>query len=582
MNNAAEHNACKLQCKNESPRARITIAVVLTAILCGVHSLSKADDDQPVGQPPMVYTVENTGAEFPARVLPGIDDLPVVKPLTDPFMWSDGSGRVTKFDQWSRRRAEIKAEIEHYEIGRKAPRPERITASYDNSTLAVSVTVNGETLTLTSRVSLPKGDGPFPAIIGIGRGTGSLPPDIFNDRNIATIAFDFSQVMSHTQTRGNEPINKLYPELTHMGAYSAWSWGVSRLIDGLELVQKNLPIDPKHLGITGCSFAGKMALFAGAFDERIALTIAQEPGGGGAAAWRVSETLGRVETLGATSHAWFMEDMFQFSGRNVSKLPMDHHELMAMVAPRALLVLGNPDFVWLADESGYVSCRAAHEVWKKFGIGDRFGFSIVDGHGHCQLPDSQRPEVEAFVDKFLLGKKDANTDVTISAYDTVDYSRWIGWWGTGEPTFPERDMTGIETITIEAEKGTVGSNWVVAEDDEASSGKYAIVKSGTESIRTAPTETEDAITMSFSVKAAGNYSVYARLNCPTADDDSFWLKTDDGEFMMLNGLGTQGWDWVKLTSAPMKAGEHTLTIAFREDGAKLDKIRITNDRYAPE
>ena len=53
------------------------------------------------------------------------------------------------------------------------------------------------------------------------------------------------------------------------------------------------------MAISGCSFAGKMALFAGAFDERIALTIAQEPGGGGVNAWRVSETLENVETLGA-------------------------------------------------------------------------------------------------------------------------------------------------------------------------------------------------------------------------------------------------------------------------------------------
>ena len=102
--------------------------------------------------------------------------------------------------------------------------------------------------------------------------------------------------MSHTQKRGNEPINKLYPDQTDMGAYCAWSWGVSRIIDGLEIVGKKSKIDTRKLAISGCSFAGKMALFAGAFDERIALTIAQEPGGGGAAAWRVSETLGEVET----------------------------------------------------------------------------------------------------------------------------------------------------------------------------------------------------------------------------------------------------------------------------------------------
>ena len=54
------------------------------------------------------------------------------------------------------------------------------------------------------------------------------------------------------------------------------------------------------------------------------------------------------------------------------------------------------------------------------------GLSIVGGHGHCQLPESQYPEVEAFVDKFLLGKKDANTEVTIAPlYEKVDYERWL-------------------------------------------------------------------------------------------------------------------------------------------------------------
>lgn len=89
--------------------------------------------------------------------------------------------------------------------------------------------------------------------------------------------------MSHTQKRGNEPINKLYPDRTDMGAYCAWSWGVSRIIDGLEIVGKKSKIDTKRLGHIRLFLRRKMALFAGAFDERIALTIAQEPGGGGAA-----------------------------------------------------------------------------------------------------------------------------------------------------------------------------------------------------------------------------------------------------------------------------------------------------------
>ncbi len=62
--------------------------------------------------------------------------------------------------------------------------------------------------------------------------------------------------MSHTKS---EPINKLYPDRTDMGAYCAWSWG-SRIIDGLEIVGKKSKIDTKRLAISGCSFAGKMAL----------------------------------------------------------------------------------------------------------------------------------------------------------------------------------------------------------------------------------------------------------------------------------------------------------------------------------
>jgi len=69
------------------------------------------------------------------------------------------------------------------------------------------------------------------------------------------------------------------------------------------------------------------------------------------------------------------------------------------------LLLGNPDFKWLADSAMLPSAIAANEVWTRFGIGDRLGWSIVGGHGHCQLPDNQRPEVEAFIDRFLLGRQ---------------------------------------------------------------------------------------------------------------------------------------------------------------------------------
>ena len=399
---------------------------LISAWITSLFITLTACNNQPI---PLVYNVENTSDGFPAIELPTLEQAVEIQTLPDPFAWADGSGRSTKFKDWKRRRSEIIQQMQHYELG---PKPmvskDSLEAWMDSDTLVVIVHEKGQTLTLRASIKYPEGEGPFPAIIGVGFPTGSLPREIFEERNIAGIAFNFTQVMSHTQKRGEEPINKLYPEHVTMGAYSAWPWGVSRLIDGLEIVGEASRIDLSHIGITGCSFAGKMALYAGAFDERIALTIAQEPGGGGMNSWRVSETLGNVETLGRTNRSWFLESMFQYAEKNVSRLPMDHHELAALIAPRALLVLGNPDYEWLAEESNYVSCQAARKVWETFGIEDRMGFSIVADHMHCMLPESQYPEVEAFVDKFLLGKQEIDTHVTkAEMFKDVDYQKWMPW-----------------------------------------------------------------------------------------------------------------------------------------------------------
>jgi hypothetical protein len=130
--------------------------------------------------------------------------------------------------------------------------------------------------------------------------------------------------------------------------------------------------------------------------------------------------------------------MLQFSEK-VEKLPFDHHQLMAMVALRALLVTGNPDYEWLADLSGYVSNRTTQKVYKTLGIEDRFGFSIVANHPHCQIPESQIPEIELFVDRFILGIDSIKIKVATNPYPEINYKRWTHWWGIEKPIFPPLD-----------------------------------------------------------------------------------------------------------------------------------------------
>jgi dienelactone hydrolase len=377
---------------------------------------------------PLVYDHESPRVALPPVEWPAFAELPRVCTLPDPFAFQDASrSRSTAFADWEVHRAEIIRQLEHYEIGEK-PKVDRsqVRARLLGDTLCVTVKAGGESLTLHALVKYPAMQRDvYPAVIGMGWPSGSLPPQLFEERGVVQIAFNFPEVMSHTQKRGEEPINRLYPDRAEMGAYAAWPWGVSRLIDGLEQLRDELHIDTRHLCVTGCSFAGKMALFAGALDERIALTIAQEPGGGGANAWRVSETLGEVERIHNTNYAWFKESMRQFGEQEVDRLPIDHHQLVALVAPRALLVLGNTDYAWLADESGYVSCRAARRVWEAFGVEDRMGYSIEGGHPHCMLPESQWPEVSAFIDRFLLDQP-ADTYITRAPmFESVDWEKWL-------------------------------------------------------------------------------------------------------------------------------------------------------------
>ena len=379
-------------------------------------------------QPPLVYETENTGINA-NPVLPTKEQGTKCEALPDPLMWSDGSGRITDFKDWSLRRGEIAKEIQHYEIGTKpAVDPSAVKARMDGDTLKVTVTVGEQSLELSALISYPTmGEAPYPLMIGTS-GI-ALPKSIFEKRPIATMIYKEAQVNNYSQFgarfgrkpagRGNYDFDRLYPELKDNGAYSEWAWGLSRLIDGLQQLGSEVTkIDTKHIGVTGCSYAGKMALFCGAFDERVALTIAQEPGGGGAAAWRKShESTEKVEDIDKTDYHWFMESQRDnFRGDSVYRLPYDQHELCAMVCPRALLLLGNPDYVWLSDRAMLPSAEAAKKVWERFGIGDRMGWSIVGGHGHCQLPERQWPKVQAFIDRFLLGRPANTANIQIAEF----------------------------------------------------------------------------------------------------------------------------------------------------------------------
>jgi hypothetical protein len=366
---------------------------------------------------------ENSGSE--CDVMAG--DLEPNDNLPDPFAMNDGT-RITTKAQWACRRNEIKKDIEKYEIGTK-PEPPMVEASLNGTTLNVEVTTSAGSLTLSSTVGSASGAGPHCVAIGMNGNAASISGCI-------QVPFRHDQVVGYNGGSGSQsqgdPFYDVYPDLWgKIGNYNAWSWGISRLIDGLEQVKDELNIDMTKIGIQGCSYAGKMALFGGAFDERVALTVAQESGGGGITSWRTSQnftdrTGTNIEKIDNTNYAWFLSSM-----RNLDPydLPHDHHELIAMIAPRAVIALGNPEYEWLGDESGYKSVMAAKKVFEAMGVPDNLGFDFTGNHAHCQAPGTQQSSVAAFVNKFLKGQN-ANTAIAIQPSGNgfqLDPSDVIDW-----------------------------------------------------------------------------------------------------------------------------------------------------------
>ena len=179
-------------------------------------------------------------------------------------------------------------------------------------------------------------------------------------------------------------VHRLYPDgpdepggdshAAPWGCIATWSWGLSRVLDAL--VAHEPRINPHRVGTIGHSRMGKAALWAAAQDERFACAIVNNSGCTGAALSRrcFGERLVHITTR--FPH-WFTPNYSAFAERE-SELPIDQHQLLALVAPRPLYVASAAGDLWADPDGELAACVAAEPVWRLLaGASDAAGLSAV-------------------------------------------------------------------------------------------------------------------------------------------------------------------------------------------------------------
>ena len=374
---------------------------------------------------PVVWPINQDEAKVPSYHLPEL------------LRAEDGREVKTAEDWRGKRRPELLRRFEENMYGRAPARPELVFEVLEESVLALEGKARrkqvrvyfggkreGPSMTVLLYVPAPA-TGPVPFFWGLnfqGNHTVSADPGILmppalatspkapkpkppEPRGSQTERWQVEWVLSQgygTATAWYEEIDPdyadgfkngvhaLFPQTeagrdgTTWGSLAAWAWG---LRVGMDYLAAEPWCDARYVALHGHSRLGKAALWAGAQDERFSVVISNNSGCGGAALSKrcFGETLGRINT--SFPH-WFAGNFQQWNGREEA-LPFDQHQLLALVAPRGLLVGSAEEDLWADPEGEWSAARQASPAFVLLGetgvAADlkRVNFAVSTGNPAC-------------------------------------------------------------------------------------------------------------------------------------------------------------------------------------------------------
>ena len=365
---------------------------------------------------------------------PDPQSLPANASLPDALVSADGQ-RVATREAWQEKRApELRGLFQHYEYG-TWPEPAKVTAKVtreDKAALGGKATLREITLSFSHPeggeihlllVTPNDAKKPAPVFLGLNfNGNHALladplitvPPgwkpkkgetleqsrgsevdkwalDQSIARGYAVATFWNSEFVPDDKDAAEAMLQKLRPSgsaergPSDTATIAAWAWCLSRAVDYLIT---DPALDAIRIAVVGHSRNGKTALLAAAFDNRIALVVPSQAGCGGTAPCRVSAELstegpnGRsivetVKRINTTFPHWFSGNFKAFNAEP-ARLPFDQHELIALCAPRPVLLSCATEDQWANPAGQFDMLRAADPVYQ---------LVAGDGLGATQMPE---------------------------------------------------------------------------------------------------------------------------------------------------------------------------------------------------
>ncbi|MFH1070419.1 MAG: alpha/beta fold hydrolase, partial [Candidatus Glassbacteria bacterium] len=361
--------------------------------------------------------LERTG-ELP----PDFDQLPSLPFLPDPLVLDKGGRNepVTAVEQWRRKREWIAEQVKHWITGTFPPPPGNVTAQvisqekYDGAvsrTVRLSFGPEGKA-GLTLELLIPPGEGPFPVFL-----------TQWNHRGWALVALRrgylgcvYAGADSKDDTESYADI--WYPQYDFTRLMRR-AWAAHRAVDYLYTLPE---VDRQRIGLTGHSRNGKQSLMAAAFDERITAVISSSGGTGAEDPYRYTSEKFDNESISqiTTGFPYWLHPRLRFFIGREHKLPVDENLLMALVAPRGLMLSsaitedqGNP---W-GIEQNY---RSLERVYRFLEADDKLAIRLRHG-----LHGTSARDIEAYCDFFdyVFGRNTIRPPCDL--YYNYTFERWL-------------------------------------------------------------------------------------------------------------------------------------------------------------